>query len=93
MSRALFPSGKWMAISIKNKDGIILFDKSRNYFVELKVDKELIVTAEDNILFGNFTETPSDSIKMGNIHLTDVCCNSDTAKALFDFFDVPVKYT
>ncbi len=70
-----------------------MFNKSGNYFVELNDVKELIVTAEDNILSGNFTETPSDSIKMANIHLTDVCCNSDTAKALFDFFDVPVKYT
>lgn len=86
------PSGKWKAISLKNSDRSFVFDTNGNYFVELNLENRLIVTAEDNLLSGNLIGLSSDTLKMRTIELTDVCCNSDTANTLFQFFNYPIKY-
>lgn len=87
-----FPAGKWRVISLQNKNKRILFNKNGNYFVELSIENKITVNAEDNSLYGNFIDLKSDSLKLESIEMTDICCNSDTAKILFHFFANPSKF-
>lgn len=81
-----FPQGKWKAFRLQNKDSVILFDLHKNYYVVLQTQNQLTITAEDNTLRGEVIKTSGDSLQIKAITKTDVCCNSKTAEALFDFF-------
>ncbi len=91
-SNAMFPAGKWKAVSIQDKYQTLVFDTNWNYFLEIDAEKRMTVSAEDNTLSGKLNYLLNDSLTLQSIEISDVCCNSDTADILFHYFSSPVKY-
>lgn len=81
-----FPEGKFQAFKLQNNDSTILFDPQKNYTVTFENQKKLTITAEDNVMHCDISKLPGSRPKIDMISKTDVCCNSKTADALFDFF-------
>lgn len=86
------PTGKWKIIQLKNPQVNIVFDTTRTYFLEHYAKDTITITAEDNSLSGELIVLNKDSFKMENVAVSDVCCNSETAKLLFTFFYDTLKY-
>lgn len=89
---AMLPTGKWKVIQLKNPEKNIVLNSTGTYFFEHTIKNSIIITAEDNRLSGDFTLVNKDSIKINNLAITDVCCNSEAAKLLFKFFNDTIKY-
>lgn len=87
-----FPSGKWKVIQLKSPQKLILFDSTKAYFLEYNTKDRIIITAEDNMLSGELMVVNNDSIKMKNLEMTDICCNSEDGNLLFRFFYGTLKY-
>jgi hypothetical protein len=86
------PKGKWEITRLKDAEKLIVLDTSRVYFLVITSDNNLKVTAEDNQLSGDIAPVDAESFTVQNITITDVCCNSDTAKMLFRFFGDIIRY-
>ena len=86
------PTGKWRIIQLKNPQVYIVFDTTSTYFLEHNAKNRIIITAEDNSLSSNLIVVHKNSFKMGNVAVSDVCCNSEEAQLLFRFFYDTLKY-
>ena len=86
------PIGKWRAISFQGKGETFYYDSNRKYILEIELNKKLSVYGEDNILSGPYKEWNGDSLSLESWQMTDVCCNTDTANILFQFFSVSSKF-
>lgn len=84
--------GKWRAISFQGKGEKFFYDSNRKYILEIESNRKLSVYGEDNILSGPYKGWNGDSLSLESWQMTDVCCNSDTANILFQFFSVSAKF-
>lgn len=87
------PEGRYQAYKLQNNDSVILFDRQKNYTITFENQKQLTITAEDNVMRCDISKLPAARPKIDVISKTDVCCNSKTANALFDFFASSLQIT
>lgn len=80
-----FQKGNYAATQLTNENQILVFTSSDKYNIHFGDDGKVSVKGEDNILSAQYLIT-TDSMLLSNVAITDVCCNTDTAKGLFHFF-------
>lgn len=86
------PEGKWKIIQLKNGHQNSIFDSTRTYLLDHNIPSNITLFAEDNNLSGKLIFINKNSFTLENSTITDVCCNTESAKLLFTFFNDTIHY-